>query len=692
MKVELEIFGLDSGRSETIVVSPDGSIYDDTQGIMLREVRVPYERRKPNGKTVPTVVRATLYANQDEVDDCCEYWLQMGHDPEVRALVRRGRCERVGDADHSRRGFFVDWRNKEESLFPLFQATMSHSVLYLRAVEYNEDGDPECDRVVLSVPVYVDPPESKKRRYLDMVGAMRSMPQFFLDDLSGQMLLSGFTLKWQDGYSSYNDPSYELEGVNALYNKLEKLLAMAVNKPQKASGLVRNRVDAGRVRHCTGHARRRLEKKQDGLNSGFKMLLLQKRQGYATRAHCVIRFFLQRLIDRCDDIARDFDAQVLSIRHSIARSKEIYGGAKRDPAYVGSVQPRLANIRSLQAESAKARCVRSHISRLMQLEILSKAESTLRVFDVLASEFSSDPVYAEIYRLIFDFERKGFYWKGRKSAVNKMLDTSSADPRFSDKRDEESEKWSRKFAMVYEYWCYCHLVKAFLDCGYRLDARTPPSPKDGSVCMFEKDDLEVELRHGIYATVGEHVRESDDFWLDNSVKIEIKNAAEKREYDELARERTPDFALIFRNKRTSKCSWIVLDAKSQDRMKFKEMILKRERYLHVLHYRVPTGVVGSEMPGQAWLIYAGEEEGEGVCGVECPPVASPNLSADKGQVDPCAGSSAYSFSVSEGIIKKPGVDRVRGHIHANVTNLVPSCSPFVDFVEAQTVTMLRDLA
>ena len=279
---------------------------------------VPY-RFHDGSSIIPTLVEAEL----EGFDENCEYQLQVGQDPDViaKVTIQDGR----DDAKKGRVAKFQSYKNyKWCKKFQLFQATMGNSRLHLFKIRYDEYSTPKVDREVFCVPVYVVPPDEIKNRYLSMVADLMDAPQFFLDDFHGQMLLNCFSVKWDDGYSSYDDPELELDAIKDVLDKLMQPLKQISQAPKTAFGFYNRMIDVERVRCCRGRVARKME--QLSIEGPNRIMTSVKVVNNNVAAHAVIKEFFNRLMRRCDDIRLHFEAKVKKLKHEILELQQLYKG------------------------------------------------------------------------------------------------------------------------------------------------------------------------------------------------------------------------------------------------------------------------------------------------------------------------------------------------------------------------------
>lgn len=636
---------------------------------------IPYSS-KVGTQMVQTLASAELLG---DFGDCFEYRLQLGYDPDTVARVKTG--EGVLELENSgrkRARFKAVQNRKEEEMFRLFQSTMGRTRLRLLEMAYDEDGDLVISREVMSVPVYIIPSKEKKDSYLRMINQLLDTPQFFLDDLRGQMLLNGFSTNWDDGYSSHEDASLELAAVERVLNELREPLEKICRAPKTDYHSVRRRMGVDRVRCCSARADRDIERLLGRGMPSDRVMTRVKKVTYGVPAHSVIRFFLTRLIWRCEDILLDFVAVKEKLVREIESLRRLYVGDSKNPAYLGSAYAKRQQIELIDDKIRRVNSVRMHAIDLSALRVLSGVVRPIRIFDVPRTAFAGGVGYERAYRVILDFERCRFWWVGQESNFYKTPRLSFSD------ESEKASRWARKFSIVYEFWCYRRLLDALETSGFECVSGRWLGSDEGSQCTYRRGDLEVRVVHGFSAKILNH-ESVEAFWLDPL----SQSGGDDKGCSQTARELTPDFAIVFKHLTTRKMKWIVADAKSHNCMNFKQIILKREKYMRFVKHRLDDDAIGSNDAAQVWMFYAGDDEGT-QCGVECPPRKSKWVEKN-GFDDPQADASGYSFSATEGIVRATEGDLPRGHVHANVVALGSSNSPFEDFVSGEIVTMIREL-
>lgn len=632
---------------------------------------IPYGYRS-GSNDIQTTASAELIG---DYSDNCEYWLQIGHDPDTIAKVEMG-IGQVGDLPSKQKKSDFLW--KEKKVFPLFQSTMGRTYLRLFEMAYDEDGVISIVREVISFPIYIIPPKEKENRYIKMIRDLKDTPQFFLDDFRGQMQLNCFSTNWDDGYSSHDDASIELEAVERVLDALQKPLEDICRAPKTKYAFGLRRTCADRIGRCSSRDERRIERLKD-LGGGVERVALRSKfVDYDVNAHSAVRHFLRRLVWRCDDILLAFTASCEKLISEIRELKDLYSDNQRDPACAASIHSKQRQIEVFRDKIRRAHCVRARAIDCQNLSVLRSAKRSIRIFDVPRTAFTGSVGYEKAYETILEFERRRFWWVGQKSSFYKT-------PRLSLANESAREsRWARKYSMVYEFWCYQRMLKALTTIGFTCVNGEWLSPEDGSQCVFRRGELEIKIIHGFSAKDKSKADVNSEFWLDP----DAMPSKGKDEIVETARERTPDFAIVFKNLSTRKTKWIVADAKSHDRMNLKQIIFKREKYLRFVKHRVDIGCIGFEDAAQSWMIYAGEDESS-PCGIECPPLPSEWLK--KGEFDPNACDSGYTFTAKEGIVRTKEGDLPRGHLHVNVGSLGTDNSIFEDFFSGEAATMAREL-
>lgn len=630
---------------------------------------VPYYRCPK--KKLPILVEAKLTG---DFDRNCEYRLQVGKEPDVVAKAKMG-----NGSDNV--AIFYETRNAE-ARFDLFRYVMANSFLKLIELTYDENRKPIILREVFSEPVYVIPPDNKIKRYKQMMEDMsHDVPQFFLNYITWQMKLCGFRTIWEEGYTSHCDAKMELDAVSDVLHKLRKPFNCIKKAPKTSFGIVYRKLPEERIRRCRGRMARKLERVSGGSIGTDRIMVSVKIVNHDVAAHAVMKEFFALLMRRCDEIRSYFISQVNQLKQDIKVYLDLYKKNRENKAYQGvafEIEMKLKTYEKYirETDSVKARAERYH-----RADLFKDVSKTLRIFDVNRTVFSGNVGYELAYDIILEFERRRHYWSWARHSNKYKTPNLLVDV---DKTSDTESKLVRKYSMVYEFWCYYRLIKASEKIAAFV-AGQELSSADGSRCIFRKGDIELVIVHGFSAKMNAKDSASSEFWL---TKGRLADKKTKQVTEEHAKERTPDFALIFTNVNSGNTKWIVADAKSHERMNYEQIIDKREKYLKFLRRNVPSQRKGQPNPSQAWMFYAGEDENS-PCGVECPPL---EFTDSSGYEDTQAGSTDYTFSPEFGIVRAEEGDKPRGHVHTNIESQGEDNRPFEDFIKGEFATMERELS
>lgn len=634
---------------------------------------VPYYRCPK--KKLPILVEAKLTG---EFNRNHEYRLQVGKDPDVVAKIGVGSTGGAPDAperDSSAQFYFNDRQR-----FDLFRYAMGPCYLRFIELSYDENDKPVIHReVVFPEPVYVIPPEDKIERYKKMMEDMsHDAPQYFLDYFMWQMELYGFRTTWEDGYTSYNDAYMELKAVSEVLDKLRVPIDYITKAPKTSFGFVGRKLHEERIRRCRGRTARKLDRLSESRLGLDRIIVSTKVVNHDVTAHAVMKEFFARLMRRCDGIRSYFVHQANQLKKDIAAYQGLYQN-RENKEYRRVVVEKETMLKTYEEYIRETDSVNARAERYHRADLFKDVSKSLKIFDINRTAFSGNVGYEMTYDVILEFERRRHYWSGaRHSNTYKMPKLMVGADRASD----AESKLVRKYSMVYEFWCYYRLIKASEKIAVFV-AGQELSSVDGGRCVFRKGDVELVIVHGFSAKRNAENDASSEFWLKKGSYTDKK----KQKIKEYARERTPDFALIFTNVKSGKTKWIVADAKSHERMNYEQIIEKREKYLQFVMRNIPSGRIGQSSASQAWMFYAGEDA-DSSCGVECPPLEF----ADSEGVDTQAGSTAYTFSPEDGIVRAEESDRPRGHVHANIESLGDDNKPFEDFIKGEFATMERELS
>ena len=634
---------------------------------------VPYYRCPK--KKLPILVEAKLTG---DFNRNYEYRLQVGKEPDVVAKAKMGNGSDNG-------AIFYETRN-EESRFDLFRYVMTKSWLKLIELTYDENRKPIILREVFSEPVYVIPPDDKIRRLKQMMEDMsHDAPQFFLNYITWQMALCGFRTIWEEGYTSHCDAKMELDAVSKVLDKLRGPFDCINKAPKKSFGIVYRKLTEERIRRCRGRVARKLELVSGGSQGTNRIIAAVKIVNHKVAAHAVMKEFFALLMRRCDDIQSYFIGQVNQLKKDIKAYQGLYKN-RENRAYQGVTFEIETKLKTYEEYIRESDSVKARAERYYRADLFNDVSKALRIFDVNRTVFSGNVGYELAYDIILEFERRRHHWSWARYSNKYKTPNLLVD---ADKTSDIESKLVRKYSMVYEFWCYYRLIKASEKIATFV-AGQELSSADGSRCVFRKGDIELVIVHGFSAKVNATDNASSEFLLTNGHFVDKKTKQVIKEY---AKERTPDFALIFTNVKSEKTEvktkWIVADAKSHECMDYKQIIAKRENYLKYLRRNVPSRQRQNEWQpaSQGWMFYAGEDS-DSPCGVECPPLEFADMNGE----EPQAGSIDYTFSPERGIDRENGGDKPRGHVHANIDSLGNDNKPFEDFIKGEFATMERELS
>ena len=605
-------------------------------------------------------------ARLEEYSANFEYLLQVGADSDCRVQLRRG----------VRDGEFLT--SKGDRVFRLFRSSWGNTNLYLFQIKVGESGQRTLEECVLCESVWIKPPSDIKSYYNNMLYDMRFVPSFFLDDFRGQMKLNGFLFNWEAGTTDEYDFQMELKELDAIVRRIEPLYEKVFAMPMASVVRVHRKMALGRARGLTPSDYRRLgkylSKRENEINSRVHVFVSKRERSNNLPAHRAMLSFLVNLKHREGALRR-----LLSIHQDVLDSasetdKQVYSASMKDPAYIGKENERLTERYILAKCWDRGEHICSVLDRLLQNVFWDDVKEGVSAIDIYPTAFYASSAYERIYAEILLYEKKKFSTRAIRDGRDKVCKLSNIS--FKSTRDDTS-RWQRKYSIVYEFWAYFRLHKAFLSAGYKIVKSESKSIDSGSYCSYLKGDLHVRIIHGIVARWKQYRQPDDCFWL---------------EYvpGDGAKERTPDFVLIFTNVKTKRQDWIVLDAKSDEKMHY-HIIEKRQKYYKKIKRYKQIGYDCPESPSQSWIIYSGEHEEKGVCRVECPPRHSVNLNPD--EIDYDAGSTSYIFSEERGLELADGNHgtEIHGNLHVNIAGVGSENGPFETFVNGETKTMARKL-
>ena len=199
--------------------------------------------------------------------------------------------------------------------------------------------------------------------------------------------------------------------------------------------------------------------------------------------------------------------------------------------------------------------------------------------------------------------------------------------------------------------------------------------RDEAFVVFRKDNIEVKLMHGITA------------------KKPRKDCSSEFVYTgEYCKKTTPDFAIVICNRENDKYKWVVLDAKSDAKLR-SHMVEARSKYANI-ERRGEKPFASIEKPFASILFRSGESDGE-CAGIEfpSPPIfeetRATTIEKDEDKLDDHSKDD-YKWVPGRGIVEGEEIlPPYHGNLRVNVSSLANNKTVFSEFMEGLIITALR---
>lgn len=564
-----------------------------------------------------------------------------------------------------------NWDSKERQ--NLFAQVFGPSLLTLRYWE-NFAGDDHNSRPVLQVPVNGYIPDEKKSLYTYLRQYLQQYDngRFLLETLRGQ-IQEKYDLLFVPGFSSNDDPLVHLGYIKGL-----------VNKPfsQHLEGIIRSPVTSFRQGVICGKAstfrrltKRNVEKAESVGWDNCNIVEKLSKPSFLCGCNNVVSTFLYKLVCRLAAIRRALERRITELESTYKDERgRIQKTLKKQP---NAVPKKYAIPR---AESDKEMLMKyitecdqlsETLAMFLSYPVFAYSPSRREViFRVPYSDFSRTNNYQHIYHSIWEYERTSFYWIGDTSTFFQL-------PAYCYSA-KGTNCWVKKYSMMYEYWCYLRIHDVFSNFGFDTHDHPGVSPMQCSVFESKKQSLRIYLYHD--------VKDGSRYRSPNHLSPRSNN------------NKTPDFAIIFENSKTSKASILILDSKADaSRLNGKRLKETIEKYCNV--------DIGKKRSAdlvlrQCWFIFSGEAEEKTIPQhfIETPPAMPQALwmSLPSSITD---FSDFFSWSNGGFHINLPAFDydetptfvgHLRSHVHREEDSLSPD--HFEEFLSAQVKLMEQLLA
>lgn len=606
------------------------------------------------------LVKARIVLDGDESalteSDDVSFILQTGMDPDVRveAQLECGKSEGRFLCRQKRDG---KWH--EDDKYRLFQGNLGATCLYVMN-RYDSDMPPWRLAVV---EVFNG---SKGKLYDGMVGEILrlGLPHYVIADFKWQMYRNKFSLRWSDGYTSYDDETVMLRLLSSLIRRellpnvreIARALQLRFIAQKRMVSLERvSRMNKSVRRNIARLMRYRSIETIDDLDSG-KIMASVRMASADIPAHTVIRTFLEHFVLRRLDIIEESFLSRLTLS-----GKEMEGmkTGSRQKSRLNKWAEAKAVADSVRRKIALVRELRSRIKTIVRLPFLAVSNPALTVFDVDSKEFSATIHYRRIYHAMREYSRTCFWWAS---------DTSDGCWRIPqiELSDQGETRLQKKYSSVYENWCYARMLAAMTNLGF-IREESVHEAGEGTICIFKKNGVTVKVIHGIVALP----KEDCEFYLTDQGRFLL----------------TPDFAIVISAQGVNNACWIVADAKSDDCLR-SHMVEARNKYASkILRY--------GKQPMASVLFRSGDSNKESpLAGIEFPPppvvewaeTNEHNLEEAKND----HSCDDYRWRPGYGVV--PGsktAPTFHGHVRANIISVGKTDRIFEEFMDGIIQTALR---
>ena len=609
------------------------------------------------------LVRASIQL--DAGDKHCEYFLQVGEQPDVRASVDTHNLVNGGS--------FKCWDNElqqEVNEFKLFRGPFGASMLYL--VEY---GNPSRFDKAAEVTVLLDKDDVRGDYYDRMVADLLddNLPHYVLDDFKWQMARNLFSITWNDGYTSTEDPELMLTAIRDVVKHLERPLEYINQCAQTTFVRDRRRVFLSRASHLDKRMKREVGSLMRRRGADDIYHIAEEKVGEprhvascCTNAHSVIwtflgKFLLRRLSlirNRLEERQRDAGT-VIAGKQAVIRNNSDQRAVKTAK---NIAVDRSSEFESLRKKIELQKTIARKVRGLMSFPVFNNCRNGLTVFDVEAEEFSDNAAYRRIYDLMLDFCRSRFWWIEDGSNCFWRM------PKLVLSEDGKS-RLQLKYSIVYENWCYSRMILAMKALGYDFVGGNALKRNDNTLAIFRRGTVEVQIFHGITA-LKKKKGSKDVFVSYKTGKL------------------TPDFAIVVKNL-NGDVAWVVADAKSDARLS-KHIVEKRQKYAeHILLF-------GKHKPFASIIFRSGEADGDFALLEFPPPPLSPNYKQLQGitieETDDDNSNEDYHWIIGKGIVEGPNDSTpYHGHVRVNVASIAKNPDIFEQFMEGIVSTAIRTM-
>ncbi len=605
------------------------------------------------------LVKARIVLDGDESalteSDEASFILQTGMDPDVRveALLECGKSEGRFLRRQKSNG---KWQENDK--YRLFQGNLGTTCLYVMN-RYDSDMPPWRLAVVEVLN------GSKGKLYDGMVGDILrlGLPHYVIADFKWQMYRNKFSLKWSDGYTSYDDETVMLRLLSPLIRRellpnvreIARALQLRFIAQERMISLERvSRMNKSVRRNITRLMRHRSIETIDDLDSG-KIVASVRMASADIPAHAVIRTFLEHFVLRRLDI---IEKRLLSRLNQSEKEMECMQVGSQS-FKVNKWAEAKAVTDSVRRKRALVRGLRSRIKTIVRLPFLAVSRAALTVFDVDAKEFSATIHYRRIYHAMREYSRTCFWWAS---------DTSDGRWRIPqiELSDQGETRLQKKYSSVYENWCYARLLVAMSNLGFIQEEGVHEAGKS-TICIFKKNGATVKVAHGIEA----EAKADSEFYLTDQGRNIL----------------TPDFAIVISAQGVSDDCWIVADAKSDDVLRG-HMVEKRNDYASSIERH-------GKKPMASILFRSGDGETETpLAEIEMPP---PPIAEwrNKDELDPEEvrndhSDDKYRWKPGYGVVSYNDVTMTyHGHVRANITSVGEAGPIFEEFMDGIIQTALR---
>lgn len=303
------------------------------------------------------------------------------------------------------------------------------------------------------------------------------------------------------------------------------------------------------------------------------------------------------------------------------------------------------------------------------------------VTNVTSANVPETIAYKCVYSHMLRFRQKKFF----KEAIGGHF----LLPHYERDANETPSSWQKNYSYIYESWVFLRLAKAFCDEGFEDFGQSfrnkikrsvkaihlGPTVNEPIHATSRDGKLQIDLFYGIraYHQSSSKCPEFFSVWTDKNKSLE-----------------TPDFVIVFTNPNGEGdhyFNWIVLDAKSGQKLSKGDIIDARDKYARTMR-RWDEQV----MPDQSWLIYSGELSDHAYPDIEFDPNENEILPTWKIDFNPFSvenkGMTWHPEQGIEGWTNSRG--QPRGHIRANILT-IGKHDIFRDFARGQIATARKRL-